>query len=50
MATAFADTTITKDEFEVDYSGGVLTVQIVLVVTCLLRTSAQTMVQLWYQN
>ena len=26
MATAFADTSITKDEFSVDYSGGVLTV------------------------
>jgi flagellin len=26
MATAFADTTITDDEFEVDYSGGVLTI------------------------
>ena len=26
MATAFADTTITDDEFEVDYSGSVLTI------------------------
>ena len=26
MATAFADTSITKDEFSVDYSGGVLTI------------------------
>ena len=26
MATAFADTTITDDEFEVAYSGGVLTI------------------------
>ena len=50
MATAFADTTITDDEFEVAYSGGVLTISNKLGRDLAIENFSSTMAQLWYQS